>query len=180
MSDAIARGLYRTLFVLSGHEAAIPAGSLVYINDDTDGDGVEVLLPQTAKHNRWQFRPEGIPVSDEAWLSSLVPLPKEGFYHLTEHLWIGGGQTLPEGLLIQLGYTRQGQAAAFPGVLVDGGTIRFQRRGAIVSDLQVATLRRSDFKLLTPVQNPAATADTTGDAADGVAAVEISDDAPDA
>ncbi len=153
-------GLYRTVFPLPGNEAAVPANTLVYFHNHSEAGPPQVQLPETARHNRWSFHKDGITVGDLDWTRTLVPLPKEGFYTVTERLWIGGGQTFPVGLLMQLGYTRQGQPAAFPGVLIDGGTIRFQRRGAIVSDLQVETLQRSDFKLLTLAPQP-----TDGEAA---------------
>lgn len=141
-------GLKRTLFPLPGRETQVPAGLLVSFHDHSDEGPPIVRLPKQAVANRWTFEEEGIVIDDLDWPSTLVSLPKEGLYELGAELWIGGGQKLPAGLLVQLGYTRQGQAAAFPGLLVDGGTIRFQRRGALLTDLQVDTLVRTTFKLL--------------------------------
>lgn len=160
-------GLCRTVFPLPGNDA-VPAGTLVYFHNHSDGDeGPPVVqLPEKAEHNRWTFQTEKHAAEDLRWCASLVPLPKEGFYQLTAPLWIGNGQKLPSGLLVQLGYTRKGQPAAFPGLLINGGTIQFQRRGAILTDLQLNNLRRSDFRLLAvqpkPATKPEAESDDTG------------------
>lgn len=148
-------GLKRTVFPLPGREELVPAGILVSFHDHSDDGRPVVRLPKQARANRWVFEEDGIPIDDVAWATTLVDLPKEGFYELTSELWIGGGRKLPVGLLVQLGYTRQGQPAAFPGVLVSGSAIQFQKQGTLLTDLQAASLDRSTFKLLA-VKPPAA------------------------
>lgn len=149
-------GLCRTTFPLADG-ATIGANALVLF----DAEAATVRAAASAKNNRWTFDEASVAIDDATWADTLVPLPKEGFYELVGDVWIGSGQKLPEGLLVQLGYTKQGRAVVFPGVLERGTAIRFQQRGVLVTDLQLDVLRRSQFKLLTvaaPQQPPTETA----------------------
>ncbi len=140
-------GLYRSILPMSDRPAEVPARVLLRYVSPTEG-GPKVHLPKKAENNKWTFTAKGHEVTDEEWAGTLVPLADEDFYHLTQDLWIGGGQKMPKGLLVQLGYTREGQAAAFPGAQVkDTNKIEFQRRGALISDLQVDTLKAAGFKV---------------------------------
>lgn len=140
-------GLYRSILPMSDRPAEVPARVLLRYVAPVDG-GPKVHLPNKAENNKWTFVERGHKVTDEEWASTLVPLAAEDFYHLTQELWIGGGQKMPKGLLVQLGYTREGQAAAFPGAQVkDTNKIEFQRRGALISDLQVDTLKAAGLKV---------------------------------
>ena len=140
-------GLYRTILPMTDRPAEVPARTLVHFVSPEDG-GPKVQLPNKAENNRWTFLERGHEVTDEQWAATLVPLNEEGFYRLTQDLWIGGGQKMPKGLLVQLGYTKEGQAAAFPGKVVDTNKIEFQRRGALISDLQADSLLKADFKVV--------------------------------
>ena len=132
---------------MTDRPAEVPARTLVHFVTPEDG-GPKVQLPNKAENNRWTFIERGHEVTDLNWASTLIPLKTEGFYRLTQDLWIGGGQKMPKGLLIQLGYTKEGQAAAFPGKVVDTNKIEFQRRGALISDLQTDSLEKADFKVV--------------------------------
>lgn len=140
-------GLYRTILPMTDRPAEVPARTLIRFVTDADG-GPKVHLPKKAENNQWTFVERGHAVTDEEWAATLVPLRAEGFYHLTQDLWIGGGQKMPKGLLIQLGYTKEGQAAAFPGKAVEPNKIEFQRRGALISDLQADSLKAADLKIV--------------------------------
>lgn len=140
-------GLYRTVLPMTDRPAEVPARALVRFVAASDG-GPKVHLTNRAANNRWTFVERGHAVTDEAWAATLVPLRDEGFYHLTQDLWIGGGQKMPKGLLVQLGYTKEGQAAAFPGKAVEPNKIEFQRQGALISDLQADSLKAADLKIV--------------------------------
>lgn len=154
--DALpANGLYRTTLPLPGREQQVPAGRLVYFHAQSDEGKPAVVLPREVVDNRWQFGNQGFLVQDAAWPQSLVELPRQGFYVVRRELRIGQGVKLPEGVLVQLGYTAQGEAVVFPGVLESGNRIAFQTAGAKVSDLQLDSLEVIDFKLLAPPATPA-------------------------
>ncbi len=167
-------GLYRTLFALPGAEKAVPAGALVYFHDHSEHGTPVVILPERAVDNRWQFSGEGHSIADERWPTTLVQLRKEGFYRAGTSLSLPGGRKLPEGLLVQLGYTRRGESVVFPGELASGTVIRFRSRGLMVTDLQADSLVRAGFKLMgrspkTPAAAPASSTEEVVDEADGSA-----------
>ena len=108
-------GLYVTTKPLPGHEAQFPAGLLVYFHnhdDQSDGGLPQVLSPDHNIHNRWHFHGPGIEFRALSWVETLVKMPAEGFYVLRRELSFDGG-SWPMGTLLQLGYTRNGDAILF-------------------------------------------------------------------
>lgn len=155
MSDAPRTGLYRTTLPLPGNEKAIPTGRLVWLQAETEHDKPVVVLPNGVSDNLWTFGNRGFLVDDPTWLPSLVALPPQGFYQLSADVRLQGGVTLPEGLLVQLSFTRTGESVVFPAHLFPGNAIRFAERGAKLGDLQLEKLVPQRFKLLAPPKAPA-------------------------
>jgi hypothetical protein len=141
-------GLYRTTVPLPGKEQAVPGGRLVFFQDRTDHGRPAVLLPKEVVDNRWVFHTQGYLVDSDEWPATLVALPRQGFYSLRKEIAVGGGQKLPEGLLVQLGFTPEGVAVIFPGYLEPGNAIRFPKQGAKLSDLYFDELQVHEFRLI--------------------------------
>lgn len=159
MSDALREpGLYRTTLPLEGKEEHVPGGRLIFYHPKSEQGPPIVLMPKQAVDNRWAFHDKGFLVQEPAWGSTLVKLPPQGFYTLKENLRIGNGVQLPEGLLIQLGYTLDGKGVAFPGRFAAGNRIEFEKRGVRITDLQLDALNPQPFKLVAPQHQAAADA----------------------
>lgn len=94
-------GLYRTTQPLND----IPAGRLVYFHNHGD-PGAGIYLPEAWKLNRASWQARGHTIPDEAWASSLEPLPAEGLYRVDEDFHCCEKQCVrfPKGQLVQLGY----------------------------------------------------------------------------
>src|ERR1700733_1973589 len=105
-------GLYRTTKPLPDHEGAVTAGLLVYFHNHSDSGLPVVMLPDHNVLNRWHFHGAGIPFRGLAWADSLVKLPNEGFYVLRKALEFEGA-SWPKSTLVQLGYTKTGDAILF-------------------------------------------------------------------
>jgi hypothetical protein len=105
-------GLYRTTRPLPDHEGEVPAGLLVYFHNHSDSGLPVVVPPAHNVHNRWHFHGDGIPFRGLSWADSLVQVPAEGFYMLKRALTFDGGEW-PKSALVQLGYTRNGDAILF-------------------------------------------------------------------
>lgn len=141
-------GLYRTTIPLPTKEAQVPGSRLIFFQDTTDHGKPAVLLPKEVVDNRWVFHQQGYLVEDAAWPGTLVPLPRQGFYSLLREVPIGNGQKLPEGLLVQLGFTPEGVGVVFPGYLEPGNSISFPKQGAKLSDLYFDALQVHEFRLI--------------------------------
>jgi hypothetical protein len=135
-------GLYRTTKPLPEHEGEVPAGTLVYFHNHSDSGLPVVITPEHNVHNRWHFHGPGIPFRGLSWADSLTKLPAEGFYMLRKALSFEGGEW-PKGALVQLGYTRTGDAIFFIGQvraqLVENDLF-FSDRGVSVTREQLAIL----------------------------------------
>lgn len=155
MSTTFQNGLYRTTLALPESPKSVPEARLVLVQMTTEHPHPVVVLPNGVTDNRWTFGNQGFLARDADWLKSLVPLPRQGFYTLMRELEIGAGAKLPEGLLVQLGYTADGRPVIFPGQLMPGNFIQFASRGALIGDLQLDFLRVNEFRLLAPPAVPA-------------------------
>lgn len=153
MSSQRPAGLYRTVLPLPGNEAQVPAQRLVLFHPTSDAGKPAVVLPNGLTDNRWLFGNKGFAVNDERWPDTLVALPAQGFYTLTGELTLSEQVKLPPGVLVQLGYTQQGEGVLFPGYLQPGNSIQFEKTGARVSDLQLDLFKPIDFRLLVRPQN---------------------------
>ena len=105
-------GLYRTTRALPGHEQEVPADVLVYFHNHSDAGLPRVIVPDQVLCNRWRFRGEGIIFRTFSWVESLVRLPEQGYYVLAGTFRFAKG-AWPKGALVQLGYTRKGEAMVF-------------------------------------------------------------------
>lgn len=166
MSATRPAGLYRTVLPLPGNEAQVPAQRLVLFHPASDSGVPAVVLPNGLTDNRWAFGNRGFAVNDARWPETLVALPPQGFYTLKTDLTLTETVKLPAGVLVQLGYTQQGDGVLFPGYLIPGNTIQFEKTGARVSDLQLDAFKAIDFRLLVraPAESPAPAADGNGSA----------------
>lgn len=164
-------GLYRTVLPLPGREKEIPAQRLILFHPNTDAGKPAVVLPNGLTDNRWTFGNRGFPVDDAAWPDTLVPLPQQGFYITTRELAISPQVTLPQGVLVQVGYTQAGEGVVFPGFLQPGNVIAFEKSGARLSDLQFDGLRAIDFRLLVRAPAPAGAPAPAAPVADGSGSV---------
>ncbi len=69
-------------------------------------------LAEHALHNTWSFDGDAIVVTEPGWIDTLKPLLPQGFYALRRSLSFAGG-LWPQGVLVQLGYTREGEPRLF-------------------------------------------------------------------
>jgi hypothetical protein len=107
-------GLYRTSKPLPEHEDAFPTGSLVYFHNHSDSGLPVVIAPDHNIMNEWHFHGAGTPFRGLSWADSLIKMPEQGYYSLRKQLDFEGG-SWPKGTLVQLGYTKTGDAILFIG-----------------------------------------------------------------
>jgi hypothetical protein len=109
-------GLYKATKALPGHEDAVPSGTLVYFHNHSSNNGPlpSVIPPDHNVHNRWHFHAETAidNIRSPSWVESLEKVPEQGFYTLRRELTFDGG-SWPKGSIVQLGYTRTGDAILF-------------------------------------------------------------------
>jgi hypothetical protein len=137
-------GLYRTTKPLPEHEAAIPAGSMVYFHNHSDSGLPVVIVPDHNILNRWHFHGAGIPFRGLSWADTLIKLPPEGFYMLRKGLDFEGG-SWPKATLAQLGYTKTGDPILFIAqqrASMAENDLFFSDRGVGISREQLAILEQ--------------------------------------
>ncbi len=108
-------GLYRTPRALPGHEERVPAGSIIYFHNHSEGQPAlpSVIPPDHNIHNRWHFHGPAIEsLRAPSWVEALEKVPTEGFYTLRRELTFEGG-SWPKGAIVQLGYTKQADPILF-------------------------------------------------------------------
>jgi hypothetical protein len=103
-------GLYRTTQPLDD----VPAGRLVYFHNHGD-PGAGIYLPADWALNRAQWQGRGHTIPDEGWAASLVSLPAEGLYRVTQDFFCCAQQCVrfPKNQLVQLGYDGEANAILF-------------------------------------------------------------------
>lgn len=121
-------GLYRTTVAMPGKEEQVPAGRLVYFHNHSEQGPPIVLMPSKNTNNKWTFHTRGYLVESPAFVDTLAPLPREGFYVLRANLSVGEG-FLTERSLVQLGYNPKGEPILFLGERKENN-ISFPKRGA--------------------------------------------------
>ncbi len=137
-------GLYRTTKPLPEHEAAIPAGSMVYFHNHSDSGLPVVIVPDHNILNRWHFHGAGTPFRGLSWADTLIKLPPEGFYMLRKGLDFEGG-SWPKATLAQLGYTKTGDPILFIAqqrASMDENDLFFSDRGVGISREQLSILEQ--------------------------------------
>jgi hypothetical protein len=107
-------GLYRTTKTLPEHESDFPVGSLVYFHNHSDSGLPVVIAPDHNIMNEWHFHGAGTPFRGLSWAVSLIKMPEQGYYSLRKQLDFEGG-SWPKATLVQLGYTKAGEAILFIG-----------------------------------------------------------------
>jgi hypothetical protein len=135
-------GLYRTTKPLPEHESVIGAGQLVYFHNHSDSGLPVVIAPEHNVLNRWHFHGAGVPFRGLSWADTLIKLPSEGFYMLRKALTFDGGEW-PKASLVQLGFTRAGDAILFIGQVraqLAENDLWFSDRGVGISRDQLALL----------------------------------------
>ena len=113
-------GLYRTPKAYPGHEDRIPARSLVYFHNHSDGGPLPSVLPPDHNiHNRWHFHGPAIEnIRNPSWVEALEKVPPEGFYTLRQELTFDEGRgKWPKGSLVQLGYTKTADPILFVAIV---------------------------------------------------------------
>ena len=108
-------GLYRTTQALPGKEDWVRENLLVYFHNHSQQGPPLLLLPSTNQLNRWSFHDKGYLVRDPGFVPTLAPLKAEGFYVLSESIFLSKDEMIPERTLVQLGYNRTGDPILFLG-----------------------------------------------------------------
>ncbi len=140
-------GLYRTSTSLPGHEDAVPAGRLVYFHNHSDEGPPMLLMPRENQRNKWHFHQHGHLIRDDAFLSTLRPLLKEGLYRLREHFHVDGGRIVAKHALAQLGYNADAEPILFFSTPhPDQNGIRFPNTGFKISALVYGLLEPLDVR----------------------------------
>jgi hypothetical protein len=140
-------GLYRTTKALPGNEERVPAGTLVYFHNHSDSGLPQVLAPDHNVHNRWHFHGPAIEFRGLSWADSLQKVPDEGFFTLRKELSFDGGKW-PKGALVQLGYTKAGEAILFIARVrsrLDENDLFFSDKGVPVKADQLSILERAQI-----------------------------------
>jgi hypothetical protein len=130
-------GLYRTTVAIEGK---VPADALVYFHNHGD-PGPGVYLAERWAHNRAVFATRGALVPDAAWPTTLVALPKEGFYRVDEELWCCAKRCrrFAQGALVQLGYNARAEPILFVPTVGERG-VALPRRGNKIDEANLAKL----------------------------------------
>ena len=137
-------GLYRTPTALPGSEDRIPAGSLVYFHNHSEGGPLpSVLPPDHNVHNRWHFHGPAIEnIRNPSWVERLEKMPAEGFYTLRRELPFEGG-SWPRATLVQLGYNMRAEPILFIARLraePEENDLFFSDRGVAIKRDQLSAL----------------------------------------
>jgi len=135
-------GLYRTTQALPAHEAQVPAGVLVYFHNHSESGLPQVVLPDHSRRNQWHFHGPGVCFRALSWAATLVKLPAQGLYMLRGELVFAGGRW-PRRTLVQVGFSRAGQAVAFLAHERGDGResgVWFPERGVPIAPEQFAQL----------------------------------------
>jgi hypothetical protein len=110
-------GLYRTTAPIG----TIPEGRLVYFHNHGD-PGPGLYLPAGWSHNRARLQARGTVLPSREDANSLLPLPREGFYRVSEAFYCCEKrcQRFEPDMLVQLGYDGAGEALLFIPEIIDG------------------------------------------------------------
>ncbi len=112
-------GLYKTTAALPGKEEWVRENLLVYFHNHSQQGPPLLLLPATNTHNRWGFHEKGYLIREPGYVETLEGLKDEGFYVLTEPIYLSRDEFIPEETLVQLGYNRSADPILFLAKFVD-------------------------------------------------------------
>lgn len=114
MSDQLPPcGLYKTAVPLPGKEEWVRENLLVYFHNHSQQGPPLLLLPASNASNRWTFHDKGYLIRDTDYIAKLVALRPEGFYVLSEAIYLSHEEMIPESTLVQLGYNRAADPILF-------------------------------------------------------------------
>lgn len=127
-SDLPPCGLYKTTEPLPNKEQWVREELLVYFHNHSEQGPPLLLLPSSNEHNRWSFHDKGYLIREAEYVETLVSVEDEGFYILTEPLYISDEEFIPERMLVELGYNRSADPILFMGTFEDNA-IAFPENG---------------------------------------------------
>lgn len=128
MSNLPPCGIYKTLSSLAGKEEWVRENLLVFFHNHSQQGPPLLLLPSANEANRWVFHEKGYLVRDDDFPNQLLPLRPEGYYVLSEAIFISSDEMIPEETLVQLGYNRAAEPILFLGEFAPDG-INFPASG---------------------------------------------------
>ncbi len=106
-------GLYKTTVPLPGKEEWVRENLLVYFHNHSQQGPPLVLLPAANANNRWSFHDKGYLIRDGDYVDSIVAVMPEGYYTLSEAIYLSHDEMIPELTLVQLGYNRAADPILF-------------------------------------------------------------------
>lgn len=122
-SDLPPCGLYKTTESLAGKEQWVREDLLVYFHNHSEQGPPLLLLPASNENNRWSFHDKGYLIRDLPYVETLVELEDEGFFILTEPLYLSDDEFIPEETLVELGYNRSAEPILFMGTFEDNAIV---------------------------------------------------------
>ena len=155
MAGYIPTRLYRTTVPLPGHEDAVPASTLVYVGQRSEGARF-VVRPRQNRNNRWYWQEPTWPLPEGGWMWTLRALPAEGFYTLPEAIEDDGGRWARHAL-VQLGYNGHGRGIVFLAEHPVGALenkLVFSDRGRLIEDALLERLVWSPVRVVEPPRAP--------------------------
>ena len=110
-----ASGLYRSSKAHPSQGESFPADCLIYVGYAQPEQHADpfIVRPHRNQHNRWYWQQPTTPLVEAEWAQSLLPLPREGYYTLSQAFLPPGGGRWHQGAIVQLGYDQQGRAILF-------------------------------------------------------------------
>lgn len=121
-------GLYKTTAPLPNKEEWVREELLVYFHNHSQQGPPLLLLPSSNAYNRWEFHDKGYLIRDPDYVETLQPLKDEGFYILSEPLYLSAEEIIPDRTLVELGYNRAADPILFMGKF-EGNAIEFPSKG---------------------------------------------------
>ncbi|MFB6262936.1 MAG: hypothetical protein ABEL76_04820 [Bradymonadaceae bacterium] len=122
-SDLPPCGLYKTTEPLPGKEQWVREELLVYFHNHSEQGPPLLLLPSSNEDNRWTFHDKGYLIREPEYVETLIELEDEGFFILTEPLYLSDDEFIPENTLVELGYNRAAEPILFMGTFEDNAIV---------------------------------------------------------
>jgi hypothetical protein len=122
-SDLPPCGLYKTTRPLPNKEQWVRENLLVYFHNHSQQGPPLLLLPASNEHNRWTFHDKGYLIRDQEFVDTLESVEDEGFYILTEPLYLSEDEFIQERTLVELGYNRAAEPILFMGKFEENAII---------------------------------------------------------
>lgn len=146
-------GLYRTTRPLPGKEEWVRENILVYFHNHSQQGPPLILLPATNANNRWTFHDKGYLIREGGFAETLQPVKPEGFYVLTEPIYLSRDEFIPEDTLVQLGYNRSADPILFLAKF-SSDTINFPNSGLKCTTEIFEMLKDANFRVPNHMRDP--------------------------